>query len=245
MQADYIPFVDRMIQKYEGPYGWNKKDPGGPTNFGITCFDLAEFEHDKMNSMAEWAPRVQAMSKTVAEQIYATKYATAINFNSLPAGVDVVVMDYAVNSGIGRGAMILREFPTIINKDPVTAINAICDERLRFLHGLGTWPEFGKGWNARVVDLRAYALHLAAGSTHETAPAAPDLSMVATPKGIHVGTKATTPTAGGVIAAGVAAHQGGLPIWGVALACAGVLGAGIAYEVMSEANAAHANLQVA
>lgn len=245
MQVDYDPFVDRLIQKYEGPYGWNKKDPGGPTKYGITCFDLADHMGQKMDSMARWAPIVQAMSLATAEEIYKMKYATAIGFDTLPAGVDVVVLDYAVNSGIGRGKLMLSEFPTAIKTNPVLAINAICDERLRFLHGLKTWPEFGNGWNARVVDLRTYALHLAAGSTHETAPVAPDLSMVVMPKGVHVGATATTPTAGGVIAAGIAAHQGGLPIWGIALACTGVLAAGVAYEAISAANANAANLRAA
>ena len=38
----YSAFVGGiMIPKYEGGYGWDKADPGGPTKYGITCFDLA------------------------------------------------------------------------------------------------------------------------------------------------------------------------------------------------------------
>lgn len=43
-------------------------------------------------------------------------------------------------------------------------VNAMCDERLRFLHALRTWPRFGKGWSARVSDLRAYCLRVATGA---------------------------------------------------------------------------------
>src|SRR5215469_6933970 len=100
--ADYKPFVERMITHYEGGYGWNKNDPGGPTKYGITCYDLAEFQGQKMESMADWAPFVRAMTLDTVDQIYATKYATACAFNSLNIGCDCVVFDFGVNSGPSR-----------------------------------------------------------------------------------------------------------------------------------------------
>jgi hypothetical protein len=48
----YKAFVDRMISKYEGGYGWDANDPGGPTKYGITCYDLAEHLGERMTSMA-------------------------------------------------------------------------------------------------------------------------------------------------------------------------------------------------
>lgn len=248
MQVDYNPFIDRVIQKYEGPYGWNKSDPGGPTKYGITCFDLAEHMGQKMDSMARWAPIVQAMTLATAEQIYSTKYATAVGFDQLPPGVDCVILDYAINSGIGRGKLMLSEFPTAIKTNPTAAINAICDERLRFMHAIDgghMWITFGRGWQARVDDLRAYALHLAAGGVHATAPAAVDLSQVVTPKAVHspsTAPKTTLVSAGG---AAVAAHAAGAPLWGVAAAIVGVLAVGTIYEAMSASSTAAANLKVA
>ena len=56
---DYRPFVERMINRYEGGYGWNRSDPGGPTKDGITCYDLAEHRHQVMDSMVRWAPIVR------------------------------------------------------------------------------------------------------------------------------------------------------------------------------------------
>lgn len=248
MQVDYAPFIDRVIQKYEGPYGWNRSDPGGPTKYGITCFDLAEHMGQKMDSMARWAPIVQAMTLATAEQIYATKYATACEFASLPAGVDTVVLDYGINSGNGRGRLMLSEFATVIKTNPVVAINAICDERLRFMHqirGGSAWVEFGRGWQARVDDLRAYSLHLAAGGTHLTAAPAVDLSQVVTPKAIHVPKTAGTTTLVSTGAVTVAAHEAGLPLWGVGAAALGVVAVGIAYEAISAQSATAANLKVA
>ena len=60
MQSTYKAFIDRVIDKYEGGYGWDKDDKGGPTKYGITCYDLAEHMGQKMTSMAQWAPIVKA-----------------------------------------------------------------------------------------------------------------------------------------------------------------------------------------
>lgn len=173
--ADYQPFVERMIQRYEGGYGWDREDPGGPTKYGITCYDLAEYEHQAMDSMAHWAPLVEAMPLSAADSIYASKYATATAFNILNAGKDVVVFDFGVNSGTGRSvryaqAVVGVSIDGIMGPVTEAAINAmdahqfingLCDRRLSFLRGLSTWGRFGGGWGARVADLRAYATNLA------------------------------------------------------------------------------------
>lgn len=174
--ADYRPFVERMIEKYEGGYGWNKNDPGGPTKYGVTCYDLAEHRHQKMDSMMRWAPLVRAMTLGEADAIYAEKYATACAFDELQAGCDCVVFDFAVNSGPSRA---VRYAQTVVNvaidgklgpktlaainvANPETFINDLCDMRLHFLQRLSTWSVFGKGWSSRVADLRKYSLGLLA-----------------------------------------------------------------------------------
>jgi lysozyme family protein len=51
MLENYVAFCSRMIKKYEGGYGWDKGDSGGPTKFGVTCYDLAAHRGQKMDSM--------------------------------------------------------------------------------------------------------------------------------------------------------------------------------------------------
>jgi lysozyme family protein len=226
MQSNYAPFADRMIQRYEGGYGWDKKDPGGPTKYGITCFDLAEHRGQKMDSMDVWAPIVKAMSLQEAEDIYAHKYATAVHFNELPSGIDCVMFDYGVNSGIARpikvAAAILKAPYTgrmdsnllgeIQRADPRLFIKTMNEERLRFMHAIrggSAWAEFGHGWQARVDDLSVYSLALA-NKVIPPAPTAlppprPDAPKVQQPKPNsenHMGG-----TSGAVIAAGTAVHD--------------------------------------
>lgn len=185
-----------MIKKYEGSYCWDQGDSGGPTNYGITCFDLAEHDGKKMNSMSAWAPAVKAMSLEVAEQIYSTKYATACRFNELGSGKDAVLLDYGVNSGPSRAVRVAQRLldkpetgkfdASLVNAvnecEPRWFIDSVCEERLHFMRNIRggeMWETFGGGWNARVTDLREYCHALATNSPQKDAV---DLSKVTTPK---------------------------------------------------------------
>lgn len=259
MQVDYAPFTERMIHRYEGGYGWSRADTGGPTKYGITCFDLAEHRGQKMDSMARWAPIVAEMTLAEAEQIYATKYATYIAFDQLNPGPDVVCMDYAVNSGNGRSALVARQIAgtrggsarlnavdvAAINKiDPKKFVDDMCGERLRFMHAIrggSAWAEFGHGWQSRMNDLVVYGDHLAIGGAHATAPAAPDLTKIVQPKAINTPKTAGKPTivvAGGAGSASVAA---GHPHWVSAAIVGGIFVAGVLYEAWEDYKATAAN----
>jgi lysozyme family protein len=257
----YIQTIDRIIDKYEGGYGWNKKDPGGPTKYGITCYDLAEHMGQKMTSMAKWAPIVQAMTRAPAEQIYKTKYATAIRYDDLPAGPDACMLDYGINSGSSRGVLSARAIlkipgrgvmdqallDAIKKSDPGVFVKAMCAERLHFMHAIRggeAWREFGNGWGARVVDLQTYCLHLAKGGTPVAAPAAADLSHLVQPKAIHVGTTAPKTTAGSTLAAAAAVHTAGYEWYYTAGVAALTVISGVVFEALSANKASGANASV-
>lgn len=259
MKPDYKPFLDRMIDRYEGGYGWDRKDPGGPTKYGITCFDLAEHRHQTMTSMSAWAPLVKAMTREEAETIYASKYAFKIDFDHLNDGPDVLLMDYAVNSGFARAsrvaATILKQpVTTIVTPNLVAAINRsdpkwfidqVCDERLHFMHGIrggSAWDEFGKGWAARVADLRVYA-KLLAKPVPGLVITPPDLSTTPTPKATHddphltanVTSTTTTAVAGGGFLSSAHSYELAGVVAGVAVA------AGVAYLVYRKYQIKRAN----
>ena len=181
---DYTPFVEYMIMRYEGPYGWSLADPGGPTKYGITCFDLAEFMHEPMDSMTRWAPLVRAMSLATADQIYAVKYATACRFNELHPGKDCEVFDFGVNSGPSRAIKCAQAIVGVAQDgflgpatlDAINAypaghfINHLSAARLNFLRSLSIWPTFRKGWSARVADLRRYSWALLQPAKEQVVP---------------------------------------------------------------------------
>lgn len=165
-------YTEAMAEVYkdEGGYSNDAGDPGGPTNWGITIADARMYW--KANATSE---DVRNMPKSVAEDIYRKHYATPLHYDELPPGVDYAVLDYGINSGISRSAKVLQGIagvvqdgkigPATIAKvktlDPESTINAIYDERLKFLRGLSTFSLFGRGWADRVTRGRAIALSLA------------------------------------------------------------------------------------
>jgi lysozyme family protein len=159
------------VLAHEGGYTNHPDDPGGPTNFGITIADYRKYVKPDASAGA-----VKTMSIDDAKAIYRSKYWDALHCDALPAGLDYALFDYGVNSGIARAAKVFQraldvEDDGVIGPITLSAaasraasdlITAICDERLRFLQSLRTWPVFGKGWGRRVADVKQAALAMAA-----------------------------------------------------------------------------------
>jgi lysozyme family protein len=260
MQVDYEAFIARVIKRYEGGYGWNRSDPGGPTNYGVTCYDLAEHRHLRMTSMAAWADQVKNMGLPEAEAIYQDKYAAGVSFSILPTGADCCILDYAINSGVSRAVLvthsILRSNKNTRIDSTTTAlieaygvekfITVINQERLAFMHAIrggAMWREFGHGWGARVADLQSYCSALVSHTAPESLPVV-DLANVVTPKATHVAKTAGPLTAGGVVTVPAGAHFAGASHALVAGAALGILAVGVAYEAWQASKTATANALV-
>ncbi len=180
----------RRVLLSEGGYVNDPRDPGGPTNMGITLRDARL--HWKADATAE---DVRNMPRSVAVSIFQSKYWAALRCDELPAGVDYTVLDYGVHSGIARSAHVLRRvlglplgdgrvsdevIETLRHVNPVHVVDAINDERMAFLRHLPTWGTYGRGWTPRVASVRSYSEHLASEGHPTLAPSAhycgPDLA---------------------------------------------------------------------
>ena len=149
---------------HEGGFSNNPKDPGGMTNLGCT---KAVWEEHCGHDVDEKTMR--GLTPADVGPLYRQKYWNKICGDDLPAGVDYVVFDAAINSGPGRAAKWLQ---ACVGVDPdggigpktlaaVRAFNAkaLVDDfgkrRLSFMMDLPTWPTFGKGWSRRVLEVTA------------------------------------------------------------------------------------------
>ncbi|OZA81765.1 MAG: hypothetical protein B7X76_08090, partial [Azorhizobium sp. 39-67-5] len=189
------------------------------------------------------AADVRAMRLDEAKAIYRVKYWDAQRCDDLPAGVDDAVFDYGVNSGIGRSGKVLRrclglpDNTGVINEAVIAAArradagrlaSAICDERLRFLKSLRTWPVFGKGWGRRVAEVKAFALQQA--GRQSLAPPVVERHAASIGKGVVPVAKAARQGSAGAIATGGAvavqqAHAAGVDLVGLIAILALVLAA--------------------
>jgi lysozyme family protein len=157
--------------QFEGGYVNHPADPGGATNMGITQRVLADWRGRSVT-----AADVKALTRAEAAGIYRRLYWEMVNCDSLPAGVDLAVFDYAVNSGVGRASRALQKVvgatvDGIVGRDTVAAahaagaakvVAALCAERRGFLRRLRIFTVFGRGWLRRVAAVEALASGMAA-----------------------------------------------------------------------------------
>lgn len=157
----------------EGGYSDHPADPGGATMMGITQTTLAEWRGHAVTKAD-----VRALSRTEVAEIYRRRYWDAVGGDQVPAGLDLAVFDFAVNSGVSRAVRSLQRVLAIqadgrIGPETLRAL-AACDAaetitrlstlRLAFLEALSTFPVFGRGWTRRVREVEAKALKLATAS---------------------------------------------------------------------------------
>lgn len=155
---------------YEGGFTEDPDDPGGATNFGITKSALETFLGKQVS-----VDDVKNLSSSTAIEIYRANYWNQMLCGSLPAGVDLMVFDYGVNSGPGRaikdlqgivgvtqdGAIGKITLPAVLKAPPEDVINKLAAGRLMFLKSLPTWAKYENGWTRRVNDVQQKALAFA------------------------------------------------------------------------------------
>lgn len=173
--------------KYEGGYVDHPADPGGATNLGVTRATLAKWRGRPV-SKAD----VRALSHDEAAQIYRRHYWEPSGASLLPAGVDVLVFDWAVHSGPSRAVRALQKVLglradglaghqlqlAIQEADIAQTIRGLCSERRKFLSRLKGFAVFGRGWSRRIDAVEKTALSMARSVRNQSA----DLQKI-NPKG--------------------------------------------------------------
>lgn len=171
MNTNWDACFNHLI-KHEGGYVNHPQDPGGRTNYGVTQAVWEDWL-DRAVSEAE----MKALTPNKVAPLYRELYWDRIKADKLPAGVDYVVFDAAVNSGVSRAAKWLQTtvgavadgvigeqtLKQVQLTNPQMLIDKYSDNRLAFLQRLTTWPTFGKGWERRVEEVRVAALKMCGG----------------------------------------------------------------------------------
>ncbi|RWB66588.1 glycoside hydrolase family 108 protein [Mesorhizobium sp.] len=158
------------VLAHEGDYSNHPDDPGGATMKGVTQRVYDAYRKSKGLGTRS----VRLITNAELYDIYDRQYWDAVKGDDLPAGIDYVLFDGAVNSGPKQSIIWLQRalgplykgrvdgtmgFTTIaaVNavNDQDALIDRICDQRLAFMRRLKTWPTFGRGWSARVAEVRA------------------------------------------------------------------------------------------
>lgn len=164
--------VKPVLLKHEGGYVDHPRDPGGATNMGITQGTLSGWRRRKVTKA-----EVRDLSVDEALAIYKARYWDTVLGDQLPAGVDYATYDFAVNSGPSRAVKYLQRIvgatadgvagPMTLQAvescglSSAQIVERLCDARLAFMKRLRTWSTFGKGWSARVREVKKVSVRLA------------------------------------------------------------------------------------
>ncbi len=177
MVAKNLGFALREILKHEGGYVDHKRDPGGATNMGITRKTLANWRGIKPWSKLPKS-EVRALKLKEVRAIYKARYWDRVTGNKLPAGLDLSMFDFAVNSGPKRAIKTLQALLKVrrdgiigvitlgaIEREiervgVVRIIKSLCRARLGFLRRLKIFATFGRGWTRRVASVQAASIGL-------------------------------------------------------------------------------------
>ena len=176
--------------RYEGGVSDHPDDPGGLTNKGVTQRVYSAYRAGK--NLTDRS--VRELTETELQDIYRKQYWAQVGGDDLPAGLDLIMFDYAVNSGAGKAVKDLqREVGAVVDgiagvatqaalagRDTGVLVNALCDRRLAFMRSLKGWRTFGKGWASRVAAVRGAALLMVQGA----APASPPPIEATQPKAV-------------------------------------------------------------
>lgn len=155
------------ILHHEGGYVDHPQDPGGATNLGVTLATLSEYR-GRTVTRAD----VKALTPDTVAPIYRDRYWLAAGCDRLPAGVDYITFDLAVNSGPGRAKRYLQEavgvtadgaigpktIAAVQKANPKELVQMISARRALFYRGLPTFKTFGKGWMRRLEEVTATAM---------------------------------------------------------------------------------------
>jgi len=158
--------ADLLAPDREGGFSNHPEDPGGITNHGVT---KATWEAWVGHAVSEKAMR--ALTHADVAPLYRRKYWDAARCGELPDGVDYIVFDTAVNSGVGRaikflqgcvgvdmdGAFGPKTMAAVKAADKQQLVEDYAKRRLSFLSDLRTWGTFGRGWSRRVAEVQKTA----------------------------------------------------------------------------------------
>ena len=159
-----------QILKHEGGYVNHPQDPGGRTNLGVTQRVWEEWT-GKPATEAD----MRALTPEMVAPLYKKRYWDAVRGDDLPSGVDLCVVDLAVNAGVGRASKMLQQtvgvtadgqigpktLEAVLKMPADDVIEKFCDLREEFYKSLPTFATFGKGWMRRVAEVREQGENLA------------------------------------------------------------------------------------
>jgi lysozyme family protein len=119
MESNFTEALKHVL-KHEGGYVNHPSDPGGMTNLGVTR-KVWESWTGKQATEAD----MRALTPEVVAPLYKNMYWDRVQGDSLPAGVDYMVFDFAVNAGVSRACPYMLQNILFVASDGIIGPNTL------------------------------------------------------------------------------------------------------------------------
>lgn len=170
MQDDFKGILD-FILGAEGGWSNNPDDTGGCTMAGVTLPVYRNYKHNAGLTCAD----LQKISSIDVAGVYQKLYWLPVRGDELPAGIDLIVMDMAVNAGVSASAQLLQgvigtnidgaigahTIACLLKQDVMQVIDKLTTAQDHYYRTRATFSTFGEGWLNRLADRETAALKLA------------------------------------------------------------------------------------
>lgn len=151
MTDTFATFIDRVLS-HEGGYVFDKRDPGGETQWGIS-----KRSYPALN--------IKALTRDQAMAIYRRDFWDAQQCDKLPKAIAFQLLDAVINHSAGNAVRWLQAAVGVVadgaigpitlaavrRADPNDLLLRFNAARLEFYASLKTFDHFGRGWTRRVA----------------------------------------------------------------------------------------------
>jgi lysozyme family protein len=158
----HFPRCIKHVLAAEGGYVQDPNDRGGETKYGISKRSYPHLD-------------IKGLSLEMATAIYRRDFWTPIQGDALPPGLDLLLLDHAINAGVGASVRLVQRITgcaldgqlgpltlaAIAARDPQKMIEEFSATRLAFYESLPGWRHYAAGWTRRVQRMRRAALAMA------------------------------------------------------------------------------------
>jgi len=160
-----------VILASEGGFTETQQDGKIATNLGVTLATWSGWI-GRPATIAE----IEALTVAAVTPVYLADYYNPAHCPDMPAGVDLMAFDCAVQSGVGRAIRTLQQAvgvtadgafgpltaSALADCSPSRVIGSFATAREAFYRSLPTFSRFGQGWLNRLSRTKAAALAMAA-----------------------------------------------------------------------------------
>jgi lysozyme family protein len=178
MKENFVKYMPHLMV-YEGTvFEEHPEDPGGPTKFGITIYNIGTREGVKYKDVKKNWTRLREIVKNLtieeAYDIYKTKYWNVMKCDQLPSGIDVLICDHGINAGPSKSIRIAQQVLSITvdgkigpktlealkKVDVKKFISDFSEGRRAYYKSRPHFKTFGRGWLNRVDKCEKFALSI-------------------------------------------------------------------------------------